>query len=214
VKKKMEKLRTFTTDMHEGMVNGNKRTEDVIKINKRKNYEGMEEELQTINNCFIKHKKMAKEMENEVNKSEKIWDEYRKRTDRLEKIVEKLQPQVDELMKKNGNLEIARITNNFGYGLAAHIYPPHTKVMFDPIFANLMLWLDESKDTPEGREGNRKWRELKKEFIWSDEHEKVFYKMLTFSKTVDHQKVDFQSTFTDREKRYVDVIRRMSEQLN
>ena len=125
-----------------------------------------------------------------------------------------LQPKVDELMKKNGNLEIARITNNFGYGLAGHIYPPRTKVMFGPIFANLMLWLDESKDTPEGREGNRKWRELKTEFIWLDEHEKVFYKMFTFSKTVDHQKVDFQSTLTDREKRCVDVIRRMSEKLN
>ena len=171
----------------------------------------MEEELQTINDCFIKHKKMAKEMEDELDKSEKIWDENLKRLDRLEKIVWNLQPKVDELMKKNGNLEIARITNNFGYGLAAHIYPPRTKVMFGPIFANLMLWLDESKDTPEGREGNRKWRELKTEFIWLDEHEKVFYKMFTFSKTVDHQKVDFQSTLTDREKRYVDVFRRMSE---
>ena len=54
--------------MHEGMVNGNNKTEDVIKRNKRKNYEGMEEELQTINNCFIKHKKMAEEMEDEVDK--------------------------------------------------------------------------------------------------------------------------------------------------
>ena len=36
----MKTLRKFTTDMHEGMVNGNKKTEDVIKTMKewKKNY--------------------------------------------------------------------------------------------------------------------------------------------------------------------------------
>ncbi|XP_028412476.1 uncharacterized protein LOC114535306 [Dendronephthya gigantea] len=210
----METLSQSTVQMHEGMTNGLKTTEEVIKKYKRKNYEGMEADLLNVKNGFIKHKKLAEEMKNEVTKCQEEQMDDRKRISRLEDVFKKLQPQVDNLMKKNKNLEIARITSNFEYGLAAYIYPPETKITFSPIFPSLMLWLNDERDTPEGVEGNRKWDEFVRSSHWSEAHERVFYKMLTFRKEIDYMNADFQERFDDREKLCVEDICQMSGQLN
>lgn len=210
----MENLRQFITQMHESMVTGHEIAEEVIKKHKRKNYEAVEVDLQIIKNGFTKHKKLAEEMKSEVVQFENEVNEDRNRITRLEAWLINLQREVDSLKTKNKNLNIAQITNNFEFDLAAHIYPPDTKVTFSPIFPNLLLWLEENKEKPEGVEGNRKWHAFVKRFNWSEEHEKVFYKMIKFTKEINHENVDFHTRFTNKEKLYVDDICEMSKRLN
>ena len=199
--------------MHEDMIKGCTKTEEVIRALRRRNYEEVAQGLETIKSNFNKNKTRSEEIQNKVIAREELLDEIQRRNTLLEEWVNKYQPTLDRLIVESKNSNIARLTEKFEKKLATLIYPPHTKVSFGEIFPDLMSWLDERKYTPEGRDSNRKWEAFVKEFNWTENHKKVFLKMLLFEKDIDQEDINFESVFTDAEKFYVNKIRDISQQL-
>ena len=118
-------------------------------------------------------------------------------------------------------LQTGQIAFNFEKDLATYIYPHDKKFGCRKIFTNMKKWLEDKKGSMQGREANEKWTKLKEEFSWSDEHEKVFFKLLEYRRgcahpAVDRDKVQSQipDDFTDEDKAYTKVIIDMIERVN
>ena len=145
-------------------------------------------------------------------------------TDTLNKLTK---TQNDHELMKNKLKEIedalktGQIAFNFEEDLATYIYPHDKKFGSRKIFTNMKRWLEEKKNTPQGQEANEKWNALKREFSWTSEHERVFFKLLDFRKVYAHPTRDrdiaqsqIPDDFTDEEKNCIKVIINMVERVN
>ena len=123
-----------------------------------------------------------------------------------------------ELLQMKKALHTGQTAYNFEKDLAAYIYPPGTSIKHGRIFTTLMDWLRDNRETPQGRESNRKWEEFKIQFHWSPGHKKVFFKMLKCRQTYAHPEVDFTfpipANFTEMEETQAHDIRDMAIWLN
>ncbi len=222
IRRNKAEMLQIAREVHAGVASGMNTGENVRKTMQRKNFRGAEESLQGHLRDLGETEKKAEKMKDEAKKCENIMYDNQKRIDRLEAAIYKMQERMDRLEKKNdylehnmekmkSNLETWQTAHDFENLLATHIYPRGSPVTFGPIFANLMIWLDENKNTPEGQEASTKWNQFK--VNWSDKHEKVLYKMLKCRMVIEHSEVDFKSNFSDEDNRYLDEIREMSELL-
>ena len=80
-------------------------------------------------------------------------------------------------------------------------------------------WLEDKKGTQQGDAANKKWDDLKMEFSWSDEHEKVFFQLLKYRRKFAHPvrdaaELQIADDFTDEEKRCIKTINEMIERVN
>jgi DNA repair exonuclease SbcCD ATPase subunit len=92
----------------------------------------------------------------------------------------------DELKELQNSLKTGQIAFDFERDLATYVYPLGKRIGSRKIFTNMKEWLERKKDTPQGKEANEKWDALQKEFSWSEEHEKVFEKLLKFRRPFAH----------------------------
>ena len=113
------------------------------------------------------------------------------RMDNLEVNNIHLKNEVEELVYWKRHVETSQTAIDFENDLAAYIYPPSTSITFGPIFHNLMLWLDQNQNTPEGQEANNKWIALQVEtgIQWTDAHEMVLFKMYKCKMAITHQEI-------------------------
>ena len=81
-------------------------------------------------------------------------------------------------------------------------------------------WLEDKRGTQLGDAANKKWDDLKKDFSWSDEHEKVFFKLLEYRRQFAHPprvaaaELQIPDDFTDEEKECINTINKMIERVN
>ncbi len=82
-------------------------------------------------------------------------------------------------------------------------------------------WLEDKKDTLQGREANERWNALQGEFSWTEEHERVFFKLLESRKEFAHPVLGRDATesqipddYTDDEKKCIKDIVDMVERVN
>ncbi len=131
-----------------------------------------------------------------------------------------MQNQINELMKMKTALHTGQTAYNFEKDLATYIYPPGTPITHGRIFTTLMNWLQEKRDTPEGREENKKWDKLQSEcgFQWSRRHRGVFHEMIKCRNNPAHPDVDYElpipEKFSGIEKKCLEDIRKMTIRLN
>ncbi len=210
----------LSTDVHAGIVRGINTGENVERTMQRRDFEEAAEALRRLlmglRETEMKAEKMkdaAANLDRLINEILESNSELKKDAKKLEKRVEGLECKVDKLMIMKSNLETWHTACDFENLLAKHIYPQDAPVTFGPIFANLMLWLHENKNTSEGQEASKKWDEFKRQVSWSDEHEKVFYEMLKCKMAIRYQGVDFRANFSDADMQYLEEIRQMCKQL-
>ena len=123
-----------------------------------------------------------------------------------------------DLLKIKADLHAGQTAYDLECYLCKYIYPPETFAFCDQKFTTLMNWLKVNEDTPEGREGNRKWKELKDEYGWTDKtHKPVFLEMIRCRFSHAHPMVDFSlpipENFNTSEKECVEDIRKMTAAL-
>lgn len=126
-----------------------------------------------------------------------------------------------KLKELETTLHTGQIAFDFEKDLATYIYPHDKKFGSRKIFTNMKKWLEDKKDTVQGREANDKWDSLKDEFSWSDKHERVFFKLLDSRKKSAHPKVDrdaiqsqIPDDFNDEEKKCINDIMNIIEIVN
>ena len=159
-----------------------------------------------------------KELEKEVKHLKEIKT---KQSDKIKDIEAKLSVTQRELDKLKNSLQTGQLSFDFERDLAKYVYPEGKKLGSRKIFTTMKKWLEDKRGTQQGDAANKKWDDLKKEFSWSDEHEKVFFKLLECRKEFAHPARDaaemqipddFQ--FTDEEKRCIKTIDDMIERIN
>ena len=130
------------------------------------------------------------------------------------------QSDVRDLRNMKADLHTGQTAYEFENYLCTYIYPPGTIATHDQKFTRLMKWLKENKETPEGREGNIKWKELTDKYGWTDAtHIPVFFQMLRCTTPHAHPTVDFsvplisENFNTSEKKKYVEDIRMMTAEL-
>lgn len=138
---------------------------------------------------------------------------------RIDRLETKMAEMENDFWEMKAALHTGQTAYNFEKDLAAYIYPPGTVIRHGRIFTRLMDWLRDNRNTPEGREGNRRWDELKTEFGWSDNtHKAVFFKMLRRRQPYAHPNVNYtlqtSGNFTRTEARHVEDIHKMTIWLN
>ncbi|CAB4024975.1 Hypothetical predicted protein [Paramuricea clavata] len=228
----MAALLSCATEIRNGIQTHIKKTENIEKIIERKHgrTEMQETSIPSLKYDLRRSKRKADEMITEVKR---MKTEETDRITRLEQHVEQtkegfktemavmrnqLTDTQNELMEMKTALHTGQTAYNFEKDLATYIYPPGTSITFGRIFSTMMKWLQDNKDTPEGREGNKKWNALKRKFKWSNKHEQVFFKMLKCRRKPAHPKVDYKlpipDNFSKDEERYVEDIRKMTIRVN
>ena len=126
-----------------------------------------------------------------------------------------------KLKEIESTLHTGQLAFDFEKDLATYIYPHDKKFGSRKIFTNMKKWLEDKKDTLQGREANEKWDSLKDEFSWSSEHERVFFKLLESRKKGAHPEVDHDAIlsqipkdFNDDEKKRIKDIINIIERVN
>ena len=126
-----------------------------------------------------------------------------------------------KLKEIESTLHTGQIAFDFEKDLATYIYPHDKKFGSRKVFTNMKKWLEDKKDTVQGREASEKWDSLKDEFSWSIEHERVFFKLLEFRKKGAHPEVDrdaiqsqIPEDFNDKEKKCIKDIINITERVN
>ena len=157
-----------------------------------------------------------KELEKEVKHLKEI---ITKQSDKIKDIEAKLSAVQTELGTLKNSLQTGQLSFDFEKDLATYIYPEGKKIGSRKIFTTMKKWLEDKRGTQGGDAANKKWDDLKKEFSWSDEHEKVFFKLLEYRKKFAHPARDgaemqIPDDFTDEEKRYIQTINDMIERIN
>ena len=207
-------------------------------------------DIRDLKNDLIKNKEIAQQMIKEINESVELNPEERgkleeqirelqeneadnqKRIAQLEKEILRQDGRIEELsenlavtrngLKKMENaLKTGQIAFDFEKDLATYIYPHDKKFGTRKIFTHMKRWLEEKKDTLQGREANERWNELQKEFSWTEEYERVFFKLLESRKEFAHPVLgrdeaqsQIPDDYTDDEKRCIEVIVNMVERVN
>ena len=127
----------------------------------------------------------------------------------------------NKLKEIEGALKTGQIAFNFEKDLATYIYPHGKRIGSRKIFTNMKKWLEEKKNTPQGQEANVKWNALKREFSWTSEHERVFFKLLESRIEFAHPSRDrvaaysqIPDCYTDEEKKCINDIVNMVERVN
>ena len=140
---------------------------------------------------------------------------------RIEELSENLAETKNGLKKMENALKTGQVAFDFEKDLATYIYPHDKKFGSRKIFTQMKRWLEEKKDTLQGREANERWDVLQKEFSWTEEHERVFFKLLESRKEFAHPILDrdeaqsqIPDDYTDDEKRCIEVIVNMVERVN
>ena len=128
---------------------------------------------------------------------------------------------VSELKRMENALKTGQVAFDFEKDLATYIYPHDKKFGTRKIFTQMKRWLKEKKETIQGREANERWNALQEEFSWTEEHERVFFKLLESRKEFAHPVLDrneaqsqIPDDYTDDEKRCIEVIVNMVERVN
>ena len=189
----------IAVSVREGITFAKKTGEKATKSMHRKNYEGALSAMEAQQSGLKKTEEKAYSMVEIATECENNLAENRKKLNRLEPVVYKMVDEIETLKKRNNNLERNWITwqsaSDFVTVLVTYIYPPDTKVTFGPMFTNLMLWLRQNHNTPEGEVANEKWKALqrKAEFQWTDDHTNLLDRMLRC------KKIDFDASFSEED---------------
>jgi DNA repair exonuclease SbcCD ATPase subunit len=152
------------------------------------------QKIQDLENDLIKITEKTNQMPNEIKKFETYLDQrfthldanikatqndLKKTQNDLKATQNDLKTTQTELTELKSSLETDQVTHNFEKALAKHIYPPGTPKVHGPTFSILMKWLDENRETEKGRIANDKWKLLKDEFGWSEEHTQLLSTMVS-----------------------------------
>ena len=198
--------------------------------------------IQDLKRDLIKNKEIAEQIVQEVKKSVEPLNPKRKKEleEKIKDLEEKITKQDDkikdletrfaatqivlattqtELDTLKNSLQTGQLSFNFEKDLATYIYPEGKKIGSRKIFTTMKKWLEDKRGTHQGDEANKKWDDLKKEFSWSDEHEKVFFKLLEYRRKFAHParnaaELQIPDDFTDDEKRCIKTINDMIERVN
>ena len=136
------------------------------------------------------------------------------------KLNEKVERGETKFKEMENALQTGQIAFEFEKDLAKYIYPHDKKFSSRKIFTSMKKWLEDKKDTKQGREANERWKALKDEFSWSSKHEEVFFKLLESRRKYAHPAVDqsgarfsIPDCFTVEEKKCIEVINKMIERV-
>ncbi|XP_028414871.1 uncharacterized protein LOC114537951 [Dendronephthya gigantea] len=179
----------------------------------------LEEKARTLEENEKQYIQQIAELEGEIFEQDKKIDHLK---NEVKELKTGLQATQGELAGLRNSLQTGQTAFEFERDLATYIYPNGKKFGYQKIFTNLKDWLEMEKETPQGRKANKKWDDLqKKTFSWTDEHEKVFFKLLDFRKKFAHPLVDREAIktqipddFNDEEKKCIQDIIRMTEKVN
>ena len=158
-----------------------------------------------------------KELEKEVKHLKEI---ITKQSDKIKDIEAKLSATQRQLDKLKNSLQTGQLPLDFEKDLATYIYPEGKKFGSRKIFTTMKKWLEDKRGTQLGDAANKKWDDLKKDFSWSDEHEKVFFKLLEYRRQFAHPprvaaaELQIPDDFTDEEKECINTINKMIERVN
>ncbi|XP_028414853.1 uncharacterized protein LOC114537937 [Dendronephthya gigantea] len=176
------------------------------------------DEMPNLKRNLTECEEMVPQIIEKIRESPQLSREYVKK---LEGRIEFLEQRVTELEKQNYSLQTGQIAFDFEKDLAIYIYPNGKKYGSRKIFTSMKNWLEMKKETPQGREANKKWNDLKKKFSWSEEHEKVFFKLLEFRRVFAHPQVDREAIqtqipgdFNDEEKKRIRDMLGMNKKVN
>ncbi|CAB4026227.1 Hypothetical predicted protein [Paramuricea clavata] len=190
------------------------------------------EEISRIERKVSKAEEEIRSLEEKIRILNEDEEDNQKRVARLEGEVFGKDGQIAHLNKKVERHEIklkkiesalytGQIAFDFEKDLATYVYPHDKKFGSRKIFTNMKKWLEEKKDTLQGSKANEKWNALQSEFLWSSEHERVFFKLLESRKQFAHPIVDrdavqwqISDDFTDEEKMRVKDIVNIIERVN
>ena len=142
-----------------------------------------------------------------------------KQSGKIKDIEAKLSVTQRELDKLKNSLQTGQLAFDFEKDLATYIYPEGKKFGSRKIFTTMKKWLEDKRGTQLGYAANKKWDDLKNDFSWSDEHEKVFFKLLKYRRKFAHpvrdaNEMQIPDDFTDEEKRCIQMISDMIERVN
>ncbi len=187
-----------------------KRINESVKLNAEER-EKLEEQIRELQENEVYNQKRIAQLEKEILRQD----------GRIEELSENLAVTRNGLKKMENALKTGQIAFDFEKDLATYIYPHDKKFGSRKIFTQMKRWLEEKKDTLQGREANERWDALQKEFSWTEEHERVFFKLLESRKEFAHPVLDrdeaqsqIPDDYTDDEKRCIEVIVNMVERVN
>ena len=231
----MEQIENLARTLHGSITN------DVHKVKniERKHPGEVAAELQDLREDLTKNEGRASELVVHIEVERERHTEEQIRIGNLENLVcgmddniKKLNGKLQEHEKEHSVLqnELSRLKNSLHTGqiayqfekdLAKYIYPDGKKFGSRQVFTKMKDWLENKKNTPQGREAEKKWNALKTEFKWSTEHENVFFKLLRSRIEFAHPTVDWNlaraqipDNFTEQEKNCIIDIIAITERVN
>ena len=191
--------------------------------------------IQDLKRDLIEDKEIAEQMFQEIKKSVEPLSPDRKKEleknikhleekiteqdDKIKDLEAKLAATQTELGKLKNGLQTGQLSFDFEKDLATYIYLEGKKIGSRKIFTTMKKWLEDKKGTQQGDAANKKWDDLKTEFSWSDEHERVFFQLLKYRRKFAHPvrdaaELQIADDFTDEEKRCIKTINEMIERVN
>ena len=187
----------------------------------------LKEDLKKTQKQADKMKEKVKKAETEVSGRmsrleqtlEQSTQEFITQMTKMQKQLDDTQSTVRDLQNMKQNLHTGQTAYDFESYLCTYIYPKGMSATHDQKLTTLMKWLKENEDTPEGREGNRKWKQLTDKHGWKDKtHIPVFFKMLESRLPHAHPTIDYslpipENFHTSEEKKYVNDIRKITIEL-
>ena len=222
----MENLYVRSKKLYDCVDDDNKKIRMLEKnIEEKYGQEAMKETgLPVLKQGLKETKKEAEEMKTEVQRTKtEVSAQMAHLRESIQNQIAEMQNQLNDkessFLKMKGDLHIGQTAYDFENYLCTHIYPPGTFVTHDQKFTALMKWLKDNKDTPEGREGNRKWERLTDKYGWTDAtHKPVFLEMIRCRLPHAHPMVDFslpipENFNTYQKEKCVEDIRNMTVEL-
>ena len=195
-----------------------------IKDELTKNKEILQEmdELCKSDGLYGKEKlQLEEEIRNLKGKVAKLEEDLRRKDEEITLLKGKVERHENKFKEMESSLQTGQIAFEFEKDLAKYIYPGDKKFSSRKIFTNMKKWLEDKKDTQQGREANERWNALKDEFAWSSEHEEVFFKLLEFRRKFAHPACDqnmapfpIPDCFSHKEKKCIQVINKMMERVS
>ena len=151
----------------------------------------------------------------------KFEEDLRQKDEEITQLKAKVEGHENKFKEMESSLQTGQIAFEFEKDLAKYIYPGDKKFSSRKIFTNMKKWLEDKKDTDQGRKANERWNALKNEFSWSSEHEEVFFKLLESRRKFAHPSRDqnvaqfpIPDCFSDKEKKCIEVINKMIKRVS
>jgi uncharacterized coiled-coil protein SlyX len=207
------KVKSEIRDLKNELIENKEIAQQIIK-NIKKSKEMNPEEGGTLEEKIREQREKIRELEEKIR-------ELEQKLERLEGENKNLRDKVAEHDIRFASLETGQIAFDFEKDVAKYIYPDGKKFGSRQIFTNMKKWLEKKNGTPQGDEAWTRWNDLQREFSWSDEHERVFLKLLKHRRIIAHPVVDrkevqsrFPDDFNDQERQRIQDIIAMTERVN